>query len=163
MSEQQNKEKDDFKYFIRIANTDLDGKKHIIRALTKIKGVGIMFSNAVCNLAGIDKESKTGYLKDDQVKKLDTVLSDLKKAKLPSWMLNTRKGYEDGEDNHVLTGDLKFKKENDIKRLQKIRSYKGIRHGVGLPLRGQRTKSNFRKNKGKGSLGVKKKSIKSGK
>ena len=43
------------------------------------------------------------------------------------------------------------------KRLQMIKSYKGMRHAAGLPVRGQRTKSNFRKNKGKGSLGVKKK------
>ena len=48
--------------------------------------------------------------------------------------------------------------------MKKIRSYRGVRHGVGLPVRGQRTKSNFRRNKGKASLGVKKKeNVKSGK
>ncbi|MAE43148.1 30S ribosomal protein S13 [Candidatus Woesearchaeota archaeon] len=154
---QQNKEKDDFRYFIRIANTDLDGNKQIAPALTKIKGVGFMFSNMVCNLAGIDKTSKTGYLKDEQVKKLDDVLNNPSKYDIPSWMLNTRKRYDDGKDYHILTSDLTFKIENDIKKLKKIRSYRGIRHGIGLPLRGQRTKSNFRKNKGKSSLGVKRK------
>ena len=72
-------------------------------------------------------------------------------------MLNRRKNYEDRKNIHVITGDLIFSNENDIKRLKKIRSYRGVRHGMGLPLRGQRTKSNFRKNKGKSSLGVKKK------
>ena len=50
-----------------------------------------------------------------------------------------------------------FAQENDVKRLKRIRSYVGVRHGQGLPVRGQRTKSNFRRNKGKGPLGVKKK------
>lgn len=154
----QNKEqKEDFRYFVRVANTDLDGNKQIINALTKIKGVGFMFSNLICNLAGIGKMSKTGYLKDDQVKKLDDVLSNPSKYSTPVWMFNRRKNYEDGKDYHLFTGDLSFSQENDIKRLKKIRSYRGVRHGMGLPLRGQRTKSNFRKNKGKGSLGVKKK------
>lgn len=160
---QQSKENEDFRYFIRIANTDLDGKKHIAQALTKIKGVSFMFSNMICNLAGVDKASKTGYLKDEQVKKLDGVLNDLLKYNVPSWMLNRRKNYEDNKDYHLITGDLSFKIENDIKRLKKIRSYRGVRHGMGLPVRGQRTKSNFRRNKGKGSLGVKKKAgVKSG-
>ena len=50
---------------------------------------------------------------------------------------------------HLLTGNLTFYKENDIKRMKKIKSLKGMRHQKGLPVRGQRTKSHFRKNKGK--------------
>jgi len=157
-------EKDDFKYFVRVASTDLEGNKQIHHALTKIKGVSFMFSNMICTLAGIDKSSKTGNLKDDQIKKLDDVISDPLKFKAPVWILNRRKDYEDGLNKHLSGSDLTFSKENDIKRLKKIKSYKGMRHGVGLPVRGQRTKSNFRRNKGKGSLGVKKKSgAKSGK
>jgi small subunit ribosomal protein S13 len=52
---------------------------------------------------------------------------------------------------------LKFAKENDVKMMKKIKSYRGLRHQWSLPVRGQRTKSNFRRNKGKGSLGVKRK------
>lgn len=144
----------DFRYFVRIANTDLDGNKMISQALTKIKGVGFMFANMLCNIAGIDKNAKTGYLKDDQVKKIDEVLNDPGKYKSPSWMLNRRKNYDDGKDYHIITGNLSFAEENDVKRMKRIRSYRGIRHGMGLPVRGQRTKSNFRKNKGKVSLGV---------
>ena len=144
----------DFRYFVRIANTDLDGNKKISQALTKIKGVGFMFANMLCNIAGIDKNAKTGYLKDDQVKKIDEILNDLGKYNAPSWMLNRRKNYEDGKDYHIITGNLSFAEENDVKRMKRIRSYRGIRHGMGLPVRGQRTKSNFRKNKGKVSLGV---------
>ena len=144
----------DFRYFVRIANTDLDGNKKISSALTKIKGVGFMFANLLCNIAGIDKNAKTGYMKDEQVKKIDEVLNDPIKYNAPNWMLNRRKNYEDGKDYHIITGNLSFAEENDVKRMKRIRSYRGVRHGMGLPVRGQRTKSNFRKNKGKVSLGV---------
>jgi len=150
-------EQKDFRYFVRIASTDLDGNKQIGLALTKIRGINFMFSNMVCFMAKVDKTEKTGYLKDDQVKRLDEVITNPLKFNPPSWILNRRKNYEDGKDIHIITSDLKFTHENDIKRLKKIRSYRGIRHGLGLPMRGQRTKSNFRKNKGKASLGVKKK------
>ena len=118
-----------------------------------------MFSNMVCNLAGVDKMAKTGYLNDEQIKKIDGVLNNPLKYNAPNWMLNRRKNYEDGKDYHLVTGNLSFAEENDIKRMKKIRSYKGVRHGIGLPVRGQRTKSNFRKNKGKASLGVVKKGV----
>ena len=147
----------DFKYFVRIVNTDLDGKKQISNALMKIKGIGFMFSSMICGLAGVDKATKTGYLSDEQVKKLDDVLNNLSNYNVPTWMLNRRRNYEDGKDYHLVTGNLSFAEENDVKRMKTIRSYRGVRHGVGLPVRGQRTKSNFRKSKGKGSLGVKKK------
>ena len=156
-------DKKDFKYFVRIANTDLDGNKNISNALRKIKGVNFMFANVLCNITNVDKAAKTGYLKDDQVKKLDDTLNDPLKYNVPSWMLNRRKNYDDGKDYHIVTGNLSFAEENDVKRMQHIRSYRGVRHGMGLPVRGQRTKSNFRRNKGKGSLGVKKKAgVKSG-
>ena len=154
---QETKEKDNFRYFVRIANTDLDGNKPIGNALRKIKGVGFMFSNMVCGVASIDKKAKSGNLNDEQIKKLDDVLNNPSKYNVPSWLFNRRKNYEDGKDYHAVTGDLSFAVENDIKRMKKIRSYKGIRHGQGLPVRGQRTKSNFRRNKGKASLGVAKK------
>ena len=161
MAEQKTQEtedkKDNFRYFVRIANTDLGGNKGIAIAMRKIKGVNFMFSNMVCNLAGVDKTAKTGYLNDEQVKKIDDVLNNPLKYNAPSWMLNRRKNYEDGKDYHLVTGNLSFAEENDIKRMKKIRSYGGIRHGKGLPVRGQRTKSNFRRNKGKASLGVAKK------
>lgn len=149
--------KDNFKYFVRVMNTDLDGNKQISNSLKKIKGVGFMFSNMICNLAGVDKMIKTGYLNDEQVKKLDDVLNNLPNYNVPTWMLNRRRNYEDGKDYHLVTGNLSFAEDNDVKRMKIIKSYRGIRHGLGLPVRGQRTKSNFRRNKGKVSLGVSKK------
>jgi small subunit ribosomal protein S13 len=67
-----------------------------------------------------------------------------------------RLDYETGEDNHLLGAELALEKDNDLKSMKKSRQYKGLRHQWGLTVRGQRTKSNFRKNKGKGLVAKKK-------
>ena len=152
----QEQPQQELKYFVRIANTDLDGNKLIYNSLTKIKGLNFMFSNAILNTAGIDKAKKTGYLTDDEVAKIDEIIKDPLKHKLPSWLLNRKRDPEDGTDKHIIGSTLTFTQDNDIKMMKKIKSYKGIRHSLGLPVRGQRTRSNFRKNKGK-VMGVKKK------
>ena|SRR3989338_8570526 len=148
-------EQKELKYFVRIANTDLDGKKSVMEALRKIKGVDVMFSNAICSLANVNKVQKIGYLGDADVKKLDEIVQNPLKYSLPSWLFNRRKDKEDGTNKHLITSNLVFTHDNDIKMLKKMRCYRGIRHVLGQPVRGQRTKSNFRKNKGK-VMGVKK-------
>lgn len=149
-------QKQELKYFVRIANTDLDGNKQIGNSLIKIKGINFMISNAICNAAGIQKIKKTGYLSDGEVAKIDDILKDPSKYKIPFWMFNRKKDPEDNSDRHLLGTNLSFTQDNDIKMMKKIKSYKGVRHSLGLPVRGQRTRSNFRKNKGK-VMGVKRK------
>lgn len=144
----------EFKHIVRIANADLNGNKKVVDALRKIKGINFMFSNMICSLANIKKNEKAGDLSESDVNKLDGIIKDPTKFNVPIWMLNRRKDYETNENRHLVTGDINFTQDNDIKRLKKIKSYRGIRHILGLPVRGQRTKSNFRKNKGK-VLGVK--------
>ena len=149
-------QKQELKYFVRIANTDLDGNKPISHALIKIKGISFMFSNAICNAAAIQKAKKTGYLTDDEISRIDEVIKEPLRFNLPSWLLNRKKDPEDNADRHLIGPTLTFTQDNDIKMMKKIKSYRGIRHSLGQPVRGQRTKSNFRKNKGK-VTGVKKK------
>ena len=149
-------EKQELKYFVRIANTDLDGNKAIGNALIKIKGISFMLSNAICRAAAIDTAKKTGYLNDSEVSRIDEVIKEPSKFRIPSWLFNRRKDPEDNADKHLIGSGLTFTQDNDIKMMKKIKSYKGIRHMLGLPVRGQRTRSNFRKNKGK-VLGVKRK------
>ena len=119
-----------------------------------------MFAHMVCFLTKLKPGMKTGTLTDAQVEQLEKVIANPVALGAPTWILNRRKDYETGKDMHLLGGDRKFAIENDVKRLKKIRSYRGYRHAAGLPSRGQRTKSNFRKSKsrGKGGLGVKRKS-----
>ncbi len=152
MSEQ----KQELKYFVRIANTDLDGNKPISHALTKIKGISFMFSNAICNAAGIQKTKKTGFLSDEETNKIDEIIKNPFNFGIPLWLFNRKRDPEDGIDRHLTDSALAFTQDNDIKMMKKVKSYRGMRHSLGLPVRGQRTKSNFRKNKGK-VLGVKKK------
>ena len=113
-----------------------------------------MFANMACEFSKVDRHKKAGYLVDAEVEKLNSAITNPQKFGAPTWMLNRRRDYETGEDKHVLAGDIKFNEENDVKRLKMIKSRRGLRHAGGLPVRGQRTKSNFRKNKGK-VLGVK--------
>jgi len=145
---------EDFKHLVRIANTDLDGNKPLYYSLKKIKGINFMFANAVLAAAKLDKKRKVGYLTDKEIKLLDDVIKNPLKHKIPYWLFNRKKDFETGKDIHLLGGDLDFYKENDIKLMKKIKSYRGVRHIYGLPVRGQRTKSNFRRNKGK-VMGVK--------
>jgi len=135
----------EFKYLVRVANTDLDGNKRLLFALRKIKGVNIMLANAVLGKIKIAKSSKTGELSDEQIATLNEAFSNL--DSLPTWLKNRQKDYESGEDKHLLTADLTFTQDNDVKRLKMIKSYKGLRHQWNLPVRGQRTASNFRRAK----------------
>ncbi|MCB9358656.1 30S ribosomal protein S13 [Candidatus Woesearchaeota archaeon] len=142
-------EKGKGRYIVRIHNTDLNGEKAVGQALTKIKGVGKMFARAVCISAKVDTEKKAGLLEDKEIESLNEVVKNPLKFGIPTWMLNRRNDPFEGTDQHLLTSDLDFVKGNDIKHLQKIKAYKGMRHAARLPVRGQRTKSNFRRNKGK--------------
>lgn len=144
----------DQRHIVRIANTDLKGTKHILFALADIKGVGVMFANAVCAISGTDKQRKVGTLTDEEVRRLDEIIKNPLKFGLPEWMLDRRKDPETGKDLHLVTNDLVFAQENDVKMMKKIKSYKGMRHMAGLPVRGQKVRSNFRKNKGN-VMGVK--------
>jgi small subunit ribosomal protein S13 len=146
---------DNFKHFIRIANTDLNGDHSIERALKQINGISFQFARAVCTVLRINGLQKVGYMDEKTVQRIESLLKDPVKAGIPHWMFNRRKDVETGQDMHILTTDLDFIQSNDIKMMKKIKCYKGVRHMHGQPVRGQRTKSHFRKNKGKG-LGVKK-------
>lgn len=148
---------DEIKHIVRIANTDVAGTKPLYLSLQKIKGVGENFSRAVCVLAKIDYMTITGTISDKQVEAIEKVLANPEGAGVPKHFLNRLGDYETGEDMHLFTADLDYAKDQDIKKLRKIKSYRGLRHHWRLPLRGQRTGSNFRPNKGKGGA-VKKKS-----
>ena len=138
---------------VRILSKDIEGKMKIYVGLTKIKGVSWAFSNAVCNKLKIDKNKRIGNLTDEEIKKISDFI---KNPELPAYLLNRQKDIESGEEKHLIGADLDLRKDFDIKRLKKIKSYRGLRHASGLPLRGQRTKSHFRKNRAK-SRGIKSK------
>ena len=149
-------EKQELKYFVRIANTDLDGNKQVQMALTRIKGIGTMFASAICHAAKIQKTMKAGFLSDDDASRIDEIIKEPAKHHIPSWLFNRKHDPEDNVSKHLTGPILTFIQDNDVKMMKKMKSYKGIRHSFGLPVRGQRTRSNFRRNKGK-VMGVKRK------
>lgn len=138
---------------VRIMSKDIEGKMKVYPGLTKIKGVSWSLANAVCKILRIDKNKKVGSLNEGEIKKISEFI---KKPDIPKYLLNRQQDFETGEDKHLTGSDLELRKEFDIKRLKKIKCYRGFRHMSGLPMRGQRTKSNFRKNRAKGT-GIKKK------
>ncbi|MBI3623827.1 30S ribosomal protein S13 [Candidatus Pacearchaeota archaeon] len=133
---------------VRILSKDIEGGMKIYPGLTKIKGISWSASNAICKALSIDKNRKIGSLSPEEIKKLSEFI---KNPKLPRHIYNRKKDFETGEDKYFVGSDLELRTEFDIKRLKKIKSYRGLRHSLGLPLRGQRTKSHFRKNRKKGS------------
>ena len=144
--------KESYERIIRIIQTDIDGGKQVYAGLTKIKGVSWSMANAICNKLGLDKKKKISSLSAEEIRKMEEFIQN---PQVPGFLLNRRKDLDSGKDMHVLGSDLDLRKEFDIKRLKKIKSYKGLRHALGQPVRGQRTRGHFRQ-KGK-SVGVIKK------
>lgn len=110
----------------RIAGVDIPNSKRVEIALTYIYGIGNTSSRAILAKTGIDPDTRAKDLTEDDVAKLR----------------------EEIEQNYKVEGDLRRDVALDIKRMVEINCYRGIRHRKGLPVRGQRTKTNARTRKG---------------
>ncbi len=135
---------------IRIAGTDIPGRMTVYAGLTRIKGISWGLSNAICKILNINREKKISELSE---KEENEIIELTKSDKIPAWLLNRKKDPETGINRHLLTTELDLQREFDVRKLKKIKSYKGIRHMQSQPVRGQRTRSHFRR-KGP-SVGVK--------
>ncbi len=119
----------------RIAGVDLPREKRVEIGLTYIYGIGKATSNQILAETGVDPNKRVKDLSDEEVNSLRKAI-----------------------DNYTVEGDLRREIALNIKRLRDIRSYRGIRHQKGLPVRGQKTKTNARTRKGpKRTVGRKKK------
>lgn len=145
------------KQFVRVMNTDIPGMYTLQRGLAQIRGISINLAHAICARLSLPTTKQVHTLTDTDVKELET---QLKSLHIDAWLLNRQQDYETGKDRHLLTTDIVFQRDLDIKRHQKIKTYKGIRHAMGLPVRGQQTKAHFRKGR---ALGVQKKKAVPGK
>ena len=111
----------------RIAGVDLPNDKRIEIALTYIYGIGTTSASSIIKSAGINPDTRVKDLTEDEVAKIRDAIES---------------------ENIVVEGDLKRQIAGDIKRLTDINCYRGRRHRLGLPVRGQRTKTNARTRKG---------------
>jgi len=143
----------EFKYIVRIAGKDLDGSKKLAAALADIKGVGWNLAHAIINSLKLDPKLRLGFLTEEQINLIENAIKDLTKLKLPSWYLNRRKDLESGVDTHLVGNELEFSVKMDIEREKLMNSWRGVRHSLGLKVRGQRTRTTGRKGK---TVGVRK-------
>lgn len=111
----------------RIAGVDLPKEKRGVIALTYIYGVGVTTARNLLTRVGIDESVKAKDWSDDTITELNRIIGDEMRVE----------------------GELRSEKQMNIKRLQDIACYRGIRHRKGLPVRGQKTKTNARTRKGK--------------
>ncbi len=110
----------------RISGVDLPREKRVEIALTYIYGIGRASSNKILDKAEVNPDTRVKDLTDDEVAKISKVI----------------------DDTMMVEGDLRRDVALNIKKLQEIGSFRGIRHRKGLPVRGQRTKTNARTRKG---------------
>jgi small subunit ribosomal protein S13 len=113
-------------YMARIAGVDLPRDKRVEIGLTYIYGIGRASANRILAEAGVNPDTRVRDLTDEEVKKISVVI----------------------DETQVVEGDLRREIALNIKRLQEIGCYRGIRHRKGLPVRGQKTKTNARTRKG---------------
>lgn len=145
--EEQTKKKEhdeNFNYIIRVVNTDINGENNIVQGLTQIKGIGRHMATFIADTAGVDRRLKFGNLPEPEIEKLKEVLENIDEY-APPWMLNYQKDAYTGEDNHLISTDVTSRLRDDINLMKMIRSYRGVRHELGLKVRGQRSSSNGRK------------------
>lgn len=149
----ENSEQDEIKHIVRIANTDLEGKKSVQYSLTGIKGINRRIARIISDRSNVDPTATIGYLEDEKIDSLKKTIEEIKSI-LPTWMLNRRKDLMTGDDKHILATDILLTKREDLNTLKKTRSYRGVRHERGHKVRGQRTRSSGRKGL---TVGVKRK------
>ncbi|RAL12569.1 40S ribosomal protein uS13 [Aspergillus homomorphus CBS 101889] len=147
-------EKTNFQYILRLLNTNVDGKQKIMYALTQIKGVGRRYSNLVCKKADVDLSKRAGELTTEELERVVTILQSPEQYKIPAWFLNRQRDITDGKNSQVVSNNLDSKIREDLERLKKIRSHRGLRHYWGLRVRGQHTKTTGRRGR---TVGVSKK------
>jgi small subunit ribosomal protein S13 len=143
----------EFRHLVRISGRDLDGGKKVIAALSDLKGVGYNFASVIATRLGLDPRARLGTLSEEQVKEIEEAIQSTSKAGLPKWYYNRRNDPETGEAKQLIGADLDFIQKNDVEDEKNIQSWKGIRHGLGLKVRGQRTRTTGRKGR---TVGVRK-------
>lgn len=142
---------------VRIVGTDLNGDKPLKIAMLGIKGLGWSMINAVCEAGGIDGDKKLSDFGEAEIAKIEQIIKDPVKSGVPAFMVNRKYDVETGKDMHLTGADLEVATRFDVQRHVDLKTYRGWRHMMGQPVRGQRTRSKFRE-KGR-VVGVLRKSV----
>ncbi|MEM2884738.1 MAG: 30S ribosomal protein S13, partial [Thermoproteota archaeon] len=146
----------EFRAIIRIAGTDCDGSRRVDHAISSIKGIGPTLSKAIVKAAGIPLDARLGYLTESEIERIKEVTENPIAHGIPSWMVNRQRSPETGKDSHLIGSDLEIRTRMDIDAMKRTRSWKGLRHSLGLKVRGQRTKTTGREGR---TLGVSRRAV----
>ena len=134
----------EFNYIVRLSGTDCRGDWFVPYALSRVKGIGPRLAHLACQKAEISPYLRIGQLDDEEIRNLEDIITNPTKFGVPAFLLNRQKDPVKGENLHVTGNDLLISLKDDIDRQKKIRSWRGIRHGLGLKVRGQKTRSSGR-------------------
>ncbi|MFW9809864.1 MAG: 30S ribosomal protein S13 [Candidatus Thorarchaeota archaeon] len=135
---------EDYKHIVRIGGSDIDGQENLLQGLTRIKGVGLRLSRAIITKLEFEPSNRLGYLKDADIKKIEKIIKDPVASDFPDWYVNRPRDRMSGRMLHLTGSDLDFAHRNDIDRLRRIKSWRGVRHSLGLRVRGQHTRTTGR-------------------
>ena len=136
---------EEYRHIIRVSGKDIDGQENLLQGLTKVSGVGLRLSKAIITSLGMDPSVRLGHISDADISKIETIISDPVKAGLPHWYINRPRDRMTGRMLHFTGSDLDFAHRSDIERLRRIKSWRGLRHSLGLKVRGQHTRTTGRK------------------
>ena len=134
-----------FRDMVRMLSTNVDGRKPLYLALTAIAGLGRRFAHAVARRAGLDPLKRAGTLTAQEEERIVSIIQNPVENGIPVWMLNRRFDRATGKNLQWASTDLSSNHRNEIERMKKMRMKRGIRHSLGLKVRGQCTKSTGRR------------------
>ncbi len=132
------------KVFFRQLRSQVDGNAKVEYGLTQIRGVGRRFAQAIVRVAGIDSTIRIGAIPEKDLNRIEEIILAPVESGIPDWMVNRPKDLRTGKHLHIIGNKLDLSLKNDIDRMKKIKSYKGVRHHLKLKVRGQKTKSTGR-------------------
>ena len=135
----------EFQHILRILNTNVEGKRNVVFALTKIRGLGRRFADLICKKAEVDVNKRAGELTADEIEKIVAIIQSPKQFKIPLWFLNRQKDIKTGKYTQIFAQQLDAKLRDDIERMKKMRAHRGLRHWFGVRVRGQHTKTTGRR------------------
>lgn len=146
---------DESEVLVRVYGYDIPGSRSLYAGLTRIKGISWALANAICLKLGYARNKKISDLSKAEIAKIEEFMDVVD---IPDYMKNRRQDRETGISTHYYGTDLEMKRDFDIKHMKEMRSYRGVRHALKQPVRGQRTRSHFRARKtvavGKKAKGV---------
>lgn len=133
---------------VRVAGKDVDGSLDILRALSKVKGIGNNFAHALTlkieKELKIPKSTEIGSLDEKQVEAVEGIIKDPLAVGIPTYCINKNKDTETGKNVHNVGNDLLFSTRQDISRDVSMKAWRGYRHQYGQKVRGQHTRSTGR-------------------